>query len=268
MRHPISMAAGIMPEATPAQLVEAAVAGGFDFGGMWVERETWTAATTRAMKAQLKDAGLALLDVEVAWIMPGPPDPWLTELVDIAAELCAPNLLCVSSDPDPAATTAKLQAMVDRAAGTGVRVSLEFGLFTQVKSIAAAADIVGQLDGDAKGLLCDTLHWSRSGGTADAIRALPREWLGYAQLCDAPAAGPDLSDMQAIIDDAINRRIAMGQGGLPIAAMVDALPAGLPVAIEERSATLRNAFPNLNERSREVARTSRAWLDAHASAAA
>ena len=256
-----------MPEATPAQLVEAAVAGGFDFGGMWVERDTWSAATTRAVKAQLRDAGLALLDVEVAWIMPGPPDPWLLELVEIAAELGAPNLLCVSSDPDPSATTAKLQAMVDRAAGTGVRVNLEFGLFTQVKTIAAAAEIVGRLDGAAKGLLCDTLHWSRSGGTADAIRALPREWLGYAQLCDAPAAGPNLSDMQAIIDDAINRRVAMGQGGLPLAAMVDALPAGLPVAIEERSATLREAFPDLNERAREVARTSRGWLDLYSQSA-
>lgn len=268
MRHPISMAAGIMPEASPAQLIEVAVAGGFDFGGMWVEKETWTAATTRAVKSQVNNAGLALLDVEVAWIMPGPPDPWLLELVDIAAELGAANLLCVSSDPDAAATTAKLQAMVERATGTGVRVNLEFGLFTQVKSIAAAAAIVGAIDGTAKGLLCDTLHWARTGGTADAIRALPREWLGYAQLCDAPADGPDLSDMSAIIDDAINRRVAMGQGGLPIAAMVDALPAGLPVAIEERSATLRNAFPDLNVRAREVARTSRAWLAAHGAAPA
>lgn len=255
-----------MPEASPAQLIEAAVAGGFDFGGMWVEKDQWTAATTRAVKAQLGDAGLALLDVEVAWIMPGPPDPWLLALVDIAAELGAPNLLCVSSDPDVAATTAKLQAMVDRAEGTGVRVNLEFGLFTQVKSIEAAAAIVGQLEGEASGLLVDTLHWARSGGTADAIRALPRDWLGYAQLCDAPAAGPDLADMNAIVDDAINRRIAMGHGGLPLAKMVEALPAGLPVAIEERSATLRDAFPNLNERAREVARTSRAWLNAYEAA--
>jgi sugar phosphate isomerase/epimerase len=258
------MAAGIMPEATPSQLIEAAVAGGFDFGGMWVEKDHWTAATTRAAKTQLGDAGLALLDVEVAWIMPGPADPWLVELVEIAAELGSPNLLCVSSDPDPGATAAKLQAMVDRAAGTGVRVNLEFGLFTQVKTIEAAAAIVGQLEGDARGLLCDTLHWSRSGGTAEAIRQLPREWLGYAQLCDAPAEPPDLSDMQAIIDDAINRRMAMGEGGLAIGAMVEALPERLPVSIEERSATLREAFPDLNERACEVARTTRAWFEAHA----
>ena len=46
-------------------------------------------------------------------------------------------------------------------------------------------------------------------------------------------------------------------------AMVDALPPGLPVAIEERSAVLRANFPDLNARAREVARTSRAWLDAY-----
>lgn len=260
------MAAGIVPEATPAQLVEAAVAGEFDFGGMWVERGQWSAATTRAVKAHLRDAQLALLDLEVAWIMPGPFDPWLVELVDIAAELGAANLLCVSSDPDPGATAAKLQAMLDRAAGTGVRINLEFGLFTEVKTIAAAGAIVAGLDRSGIGLLCDTLHWSRSGGSADAIRGLPREWLGYAQLCDAPAAGPDPSDMQAIIDDAINRRMPLGEGGLPLAAMVDALPAGLPVAIEERSAALRAQFPELNDRAREVARTSRRWLDAYESA--
>ena len=260
------MAAGITPEATPAQLIEAAIAGGFDFGGMWVERDTWTAATTRAVKTQLGDCGLALLDLEVAWIMPGPPDPWLIELVEIAAELGARNLLCVSSDPDAGATTAKLQAMVDRAAGTGVRVNLEYALFTQVRSIEGAAATVGALEGEAKGVLCDTLHWSRSGGTADAIRALPREWLGYAQLCDGPADPPDLTDMQAIITDAIDGRVAMGAGGLPLTAMVDALPAGLPVAIEERSAVLRANFPDLNARAREVARTSRAWLDAYEAA--
>ena len=263
MTRSISLAAGIMPKATPAQLVEAAAAAQFDFGGMWAEREQWTAATTRAVKRQLGEAGVELLDLEVAWIMPGASDPWLVELVDIAAELGARNLLCVSSDPDPASTAAKFQAMVDRANGTGVRVNLEFGLFTEVKTIHAARAILDQVDGDAKALLVDTLHWSRSGGTADDLRAIPPELLSYAQPCDAPAEAPDLSDTGAIIDDAINRRMAMGAGGLPLAAMIDALPAHLPLAVEERSQALRDAFPDLNDRAREVARTSRLWLDRH-----
>jgi sugar phosphate isomerase/epimerase len=260
-RRKISLAAGIMPEATPSQLIEAAAAADFDFGGMWAERETWTPATTRAIRAQARDAGVELLDLEVAWIMPGAPDPWLTELVDIAAELGARNLLCVSSDPDMAATTAKFQAMVDAARGTGVRVNLEFGIFTEVKTIHMARSILESIEGDAKALLVDTLHWARSGGTAEDLAAIPREWLSYCQPCDAPAQGPDVTNFDSIIDDAINRRMALGQGGLPLGAMVDALPAHLPLAIEERSAALRDNFPDLIERARECARTSRLWLD-------
>jgi hypothetical protein len=60
-RRQISLAAGIMPEATPAQLIEAAAASDFDFGGMWAERETWTPATTRAIRQQARDAGVELL---------------------------------------------------------------------------------------------------------------------------------------------------------------------------------------------------------------
>ncbi|WP_086618885.1 sugar phosphate isomerase/epimerase family protein [Erythrobacter tepidarius] len=261
-RRLISLAAGIMPEATPAQLIECAAASDFDFGGMWAERDTWTPATTRAIRALARDAGVELLDLEVAWIMPGPADPWLTELVDIAAELGARNLLCVSSDPDMPATTAKFQALVERAKGTGVRVNLEFGLFTEVKTIHMARAILEAIEGEAKALLVDTLHWARSGGTLEDLAAIPREWLSYCQPCDAPAAGPDPASFDAIIDDAINRRMPLGQGGLPLAAMVDALPAHLPMAIEERSADLREAFPDLVERARQVARTSRAWLDA------
>lgn len=256
------MAAGIMPEASPAQLIESAAAAQFDFGGMWAERDSWTTATTRAISQQARDAGLALLDLEVAWIMPGPPDPWLTELVEIAAELGARNLLCVSSDPDSAATAAKLQLMVDRARGTGVRVNLEFGVFTEVKTIHAASAILEQVEGDAKALLVDTLHWARSGGTALDLAAIPRDWLSYCQPCDAPADAPDLDDADAVIDDAINRRLPLGQGGLPLGAMIDALPHDLPLAVEERSAALREAFPDLKERAAEVYRTSRAWLDA------
>ncbi|WDA42562.1 sugar phosphate isomerase/epimerase family protein [Erythrobacter sp. BLCC-B19] len=260
-RRLISLAAGIMPEATPAQLIECAAAADFDFGGMWVEKDSWTPATTRAIRSQARDAGVTLLDCEVAWIMPGPPDPWLTELVHIAAELGAANLLCVSSDPDMAATTAKFQALVDEAKGTGVRVNLEFGIFTEVKTIHMARAVLEAVEGEAKALLVDTLHWARSGGTAEDLAAIPRAWLSYCQPCDAPAEGPDVTDFDAIIDDAINRRLALGKGGLPLAAMVDALPVHLPMAVEERSAALRDAFPDLVERARECARTSRAWLE-------
>jgi sugar phosphate isomerase/epimerase len=138
---------------------------------------------------------------------------------------------------------------------------LEFGMFTEVKTIHMARTILEGVEGDAKALLVDTLHWARSGGTTEDLRAIPREWLSYCQPCDAPADPPDLSNFDAIIDDAINRRMPLGQGGLALGQMVDALPDDLPLAVEERSAALRDAFPDLTDRARQVARTTRAWLD-------
>lgn len=260
-RNPIAMASGIMPEATPLQLVEAAARAGFDYGGMWCDAATWTPATTRAVRAALRDSGLPLIDMEVVWIKPGPPDPDHGRLVDAALELGARNVLCVSSDPDAGATAAKLAALAEQA-GDGLRVNLEFGLFTQVRTIAQASAILRQIDHPAMALLIDALHWQRSGGTLPDIATVPPSWLSYAQLCDAPDPGADPNDPAAILTEAIDGRVAMGAGGLPLSALYEALPPGIPIAIEERSKALRDAYPDLNARAARMLATTRQWIAA------
>lgn len=260
-RHAIAMASGIMPEASPLQLVEAAARAGFDFGGMWIDPDQWTIETTRSVKAALRDTGLKLLDVEVVWLKPGPHDPEHDRIVEIGAELGARNVLCVSSDPDRAATRDKLGRLMDLGQRSGIRVHLEFGLFTEVKTINAASGLLQELDSPAAGLLIDALHWQRSGGTLEDIAALPARWLGYAQLCDAPGRGPDPRDSAAILDEAVDGRMFLGEGGLPLRELVAVLPAGLPFAIEQRSRMLRIAYPDLNQRARAVLERSRAFLE-------
>jgi sugar phosphate isomerase/epimerase len=120
--------------------------------------------------------------------------------------------------------------------------------------------LLKEIDGPSAGLLIDALHWNRSGGTLADLEAIPPRWLSYAQLCDAPMPGANPNDPEAILIEAIDGRVPLGQGGLPLAELVTRLPDGLPVAIEERSKTLRDAYPDLNERARAVARTSRAFL--------
>lgn len=249
-----------MPEATPLQLVDAAVHAGFDFGGMWIEPSQWTDATTRTVAARLRDTGLSLLDVEVVWIKPGPPDPEHLRIVDIGAELGARNVLCVSSDPDLGATRDKLRAIMDRGHERGIRINLEFGLFTEVKTIHSARRLLAQIDSPAAGLLIDSLHWHRSGGSLADIDALPQRWLSYAQLCDAPLFGADPRDADAILVEAIDGRLPLGEGRLPLSALLERLPDDFPIAIEERSKALRDAYADLNERARAVARTTRAFL--------
>ena len=259
--HPLALASGVMPEATPVQLVEAAARAGFDFGGMWMEPAQWTTATTRDVAAALRATGVRLLDIEVVWIKPGAPDPDHLRMVDVGAELGARNVLCVSSDPDSNSTRDKLGMLIERGTRNGIRVNLEFGLFTQVKTIHQARALLSQVDGPAAGLLVDALHWQRSGGTLADIAAIPERWLSYIQLCDAPLPGADPADAAAILEEAIDGRVALGEGRLPLREIIERLPDGLPIGVEERSKTLRDAYPDLNERARAVLRTSKAFLD-------
>lgn len=145
--------------------------------GLWVEPDQWTESTTREVAAALADTGLKPIDVEVIWIKPGRLDPAHLRILDIGGALGAANALVVSSDPDVGATTAKFAALCRHVEGTSLRVALEFGLFTDVKTIGAASAILRAVNHPSAALLIDSLHLTRSGGTAADVAAVPRAWL-------------------------------------------------------------------------------------------
>lgn len=257
----ISLASGVLPEFGPVDIVRAAVAGGYDAVGLWVEPDDWTSATTRDVKAALSDSGLDLLDVEVIWIKPDSDLDRHRKTIDIGAELGAKNVLCVSSDPDMAATSDKLRALCVHAEGSGMRVALEFGIFTEVKNLGMALDVLDRVAHPSRAVLVDPIHVDRSGTTAAEIAAIPVGLLPYAQFCDAPAKRPDPSNFDEIIVDAIDLRAQCGEGGLDLSAIYNALPKDIPLSIELRSKALREGFPDAGDRAKAVAQATRAWLE-------
>ncbi len=258
--NPISLASGVVPEFGPIDTIRAAVAGGFDAVGLWIEPPLWSADLLRSTRSALADSGLQLLDVEVIWLKPDSLMDDHKRCIDIGVELGAKNVLCVSSDPDNGATAARLAELCVHAEGGGLRVALEFGIFTAVKTIAQALSVLGAVAHPLRALLIDPIHVDRSGGTAAQVAAVPRELLPYAQFCDAPAERPDPDDFAAIITDAIDLRLQVGAGHLPLNALLEALPADIPLAIELRSKALRDRYPDPGERARVTARATRAWL--------
>ncbi|MDB5713367.1 MAG: xylose isomerase-like barrel family protein, partial [Sphingomonadales bacterium] len=218
----IALASGVVPELGPVETIHAAAAGGFAHVGLWVEPDKWTNATTADVVAALAETKLGVIDVEVIWLKPGPLDPAHLRILDIGRAVGAANALVVSSDPDMDGTVGKLRALCDHVAGAGIRIALEFGLFTEVKTIEAASAILRAVDHPSAALLIDALHLTRSGGSASDIARIPRSWLSYAQLCDAPMPGADPSDPEAILDEAVFGRLQTGAGGLDLAALVNA----------------------------------------------
>ncbi|HET7343792.1 MAG TPA: sugar phosphate isomerase/epimerase, partial [Methylomirabilota bacterium] len=81
-------------------------------------------------------------------------------------------------------------------------------------------------------VLIDALHFSRSGGVPAHVAGVDPALLRYAQICDAGPDMPGAADTPALIREARTGRLLPGEGVLPLAALVAALPAGIPLAIE------------------------------------
>jgi|SRR5690606_24838582 len=255
----LSLASGVIPEASPLELIGAAAAAGYAAVGLWVEPERFSAGYLKTVKSALLDHQLRLLDVEVIWIQPGAMNPSHLRTLDIAAELNADHVLVVSSDPDQQATVSKLIQLCDH--NRDLRIVLEFGAFTEVRSLEQAREAINAVNRPNLGMLIDALHWSRSGGTLEQISQLPAAWLTYAQLCDASGPGPDMANRADVRLEAVDFRLLPGDGDLPLSDWLAVLPAGLPLSLEIRSLSLRSTYSDFTDRARKVLQRTQAWLD-------
>ena len=76
---------------------------------------------------------------------------------------------------------------------------------------------------------------------------------------DMPECGV-VTDPDAYYIDAIDGRLAPGEGSIPVAAMTRALPANLPISLEIRSRYYRERYPDHVERARVILERTRAFL--------
>jgi sugar phosphate isomerase/epimerase len=261
MARKLSLASGVLPEFGAVDVVETGAATGFDAVGLWIDPAEWTAQHTRDTRAALARTGIPVLDVEVVWIKPDSALDDHRKVIDVGAELGAANVLCVSSHPDHGVTADRLSALCRHAEGSGMRVALEFGIFTEVRNLKQALAVIGQVDHPLAALLIDPIHVDRSGTTVAEVSAIDPALLPYAQFCDARALRPDPADFAAVIADAVDLREQCGVGALPLAALLEALPPDVPLSIELRSAALREAFSHPVLRAKAVLDATRGWLD-------
>lgn len=239
-RRELSLAHLTVLDATPPELVELAAAAGFRMVGVRL-----TAAPSvgvppydmlgdtpmlRETLARMADTGVSVLDVEFLRFEPGLPVGVPEGFLEAGARLGAKYVLVMSAEPEEARTLERFGELCDRAAQYGLHVCLEFAIYTGVRTLAHAARMVRESGRSNASVLVDALHFSRSGGwPADLARADP-SLFRYAQICDAgpemPTAAPEL------IREARTGRLLPGEGVLPLAELVRALPATAPLAVE------------------------------------
>jgi len=136
------------------------------------------------------------------------------------------------------------------AEAAGVGLAIEFVPGTGIPDLATATAIVTAVGTRRVGIMFDTWHFYRSGGTLDDLAAVPAEHIVAINLSDATAA-----DLGGGHVPGTNRRLP-GDGDLPLAHMLTLLLAGRPglrAAVEAPTAELRGlSLPRAALRARQA----------------
>ncbi len=188
------------------------------------------AALLRATRERLAATGVSVLDVEILWLTPEFDVGAAMPLLEASAALGARALLVGGADNDIGRMTASYAAVCAAGRPLGITMDLEYMPWTTVPDATTAAKIVADAGEANGGVLVDALHFMRSAGTVAEIAGMPRKWLHYAQICDAPFDPP--ATMDGMIHAARMERQLPGEGGIPLKALFDALPHDIPVSVE------------------------------------
>jgi sugar phosphate isomerase/epimerase len=241
-RRVISLAHLTVLDTTPPELVTVASDAGFRTIGI---RLTATPSVgippydilsagplLRETERRLADTGVSVLDTEFLRFEPEQPVGIPERFLEVSARLGAQNVLVMSAEPEETRTVERFCELCDRAAAYGLHVGLEFAIYTGVRTLAHAAHVVARSGRSNASVLVDALHFSRSGGLPAHIATVDPSLFRYAQICDASSDMPSPTDTPALIREARTGRLLPGEGTLPLAELVAALPDGVPLAIE------------------------------------
>jgi sugar phosphate isomerase/epimerase len=185
-------------------------------------------ALVRDVKAALAANGVSVSVGEGFLVMPGLSAEMFAADLDLMAELGAGcvNVCCVAPDFD--GNLEGFGKLAEMAGERGLTITVEYLPGMAVGTLALARQLVEECGQANAGLLLDSMHLYRSGATADDVRALPKGMVKYAQLCDVPV----VSKFEEYADEARFERLAPGDGELPLADYVAAVPADVIIGLE------------------------------------
>jgi sugar phosphate isomerase/epimerase len=233
--------AHLTASATPAETIAAAAEAGFDAVGIricprrpgdaYAGTVLGDAAALSALRQLLRNTGIPLSNVSAYQFYPEVQWEDVEPVLDATAELGGELIVANGFDPELTRFAEILSRYAEGAAARGIRVALEFMPYSAVRTVGEAEAMVARCAAPNLGILVDSLHLDRSGGTAEEVARLPPERISFAQLCDARRLRQPAS-AQELMQEARTSRLPLGEGELPLDAFMEALPHGLELEYE------------------------------------
>ena len=231
MKRRIGLAALTVLELSPAEQITVAAKAGYDFVGLRlipVEGQPYRHEIDVAeLEGRLVDCGVPVLDVEVFRLAEQTRVAGFEPMMALAARLRATDLLVHGADPDPARLAETWGRFCDLAGRYGLAANLEPMPWVAVSTVRKAGRILDLAPRPNAAVLIDAIHFYRED---NALQDLPGTRTRYLQFCDAPAQRP--ATMDEIRRQAREDRLMPGEGGLDLHALLRALPADRPIALE------------------------------------
>lgn len=207
---------------------------------------------------RLDDTGVKVLDVEVLWLRPDTRPGMYTGVFETAARLGCRQVVAAGLDPDLARATDTYASLCAEAQPFGLNINLEFMVISEVKTLAHATQVVKAAAQPNSGILVDALHIHRCGSPLESIAGIDPALLRYMQLCDAlPEIPATLEDLRF---EARHNRLPPGEGGLPLRALMAALPQLIDISVETPLGGKRGNLPAA-QRAEILFEASRRFLD-------
>lgn len=244
----VSLAAGTILDVPPADAPRVASEAGWPAVGIWFDPDTWTDRSSDAVRASLREHNVIALDMEP--VIVGPDGDPGDALIDAAIAIGARHVLMASRVPASNELIERFGVLCDRAAKGNVSIAFEFLPIFGVRSLDEALGVVRAADRPNGGVLVDTLHLARSGGSPADLTNAGTHLFPYLQIADAPALAPE-GGIRGLLHEAIDARLLPGDGDLPIAEVLRLVP-DVAVSVELRSERLRADYPDPVERARVV----------------
>lgn len=236
---PLGLAHFTVLEVPPLELVGLAARTGYATIGLRLVQSApgtpyYTIPAGRALMAEMRhrlhDQGIRVHDVEIVTIDADFDPATLAPVLESAAELGAAALSVCADDPDRSRLVDRFAALCELAAHQAIGVDLEWMGWRAVRTLDDALDVVVRAGHPNGRILVDALHLKRNGGTPADLAAVPPGLVRSVQLCDARAEPPVGTD--EIIAEARTGRLPPGEGILPLADLLNALPAHANLSLE------------------------------------
>jgi sugar phosphate isomerase/epimerase len=253
-----------LTDTSPSDLIRSASTAGFDLVSISVNppaaypRQIVTRAVEVECAALFAGTGVDVHSLEVFDLVSEERIRACRPALELGARLGGKVAVAIhAANPDRAHVVDLLAALVELAGEYGLGVNLEPIAMGLTRTLAEARDLIRDAGVDA-GILFDTYHLMRTGGSVDHLRAIEPGLIRYVQIND----GPLYVSPENMYAEAVGERLYPGEGVFPLTELLRAAPVDIPWAIETPSLRRAQRGVSPQMQAKEAMAAMRRLLDA------